>query len=68
MFIIMVCNLACYIIALGFPRDQYWDHCYFWFDLLFDLLYHYMYLYLGCIIMEDRSFNRGFPSSVRCSI
>ena len=21
----MVCNLACYIFALGFPRDQYWD-------------------------------------------
>ena len=27
-----------------------------------------MYQCLGCVIMEDRSFNRGFPSSVRCSV
>ena len=30
MLIIMVCNLVCYIFSLGSPRDQYWDHCYFW--------------------------------------
>ena len=35
---------------------------------LFDLLYHYMYQCLGFVIMEDRNFNRGFPSYVRCSI
>jgi len=28
----------------------------------------YLYQCLGRNIMEDRSFNRGFPSSVRCSI
>jgi len=27
-----------------------------------------MYQCLGFVIMEDRSFNRGFPSSARCSI
>ena len=27
-----------------------------------------MYQCLGFVIMEDRSFNRGFPPSVRCSI